>query len=937
MGSYLKNRHMIVVITFIILMCLLGGRLFYLTVIKHKSWSDAADNLSTKTVYTSAARGEIFDRYGRLIAGNKQLFAVNMIAADTDEKNLNDVALKLMDLLEKNGDTITDEFPIIINEDGSFSYTYDNDIKSWLKSQDMSTDLTAKQAFKELREREGIDKSLSNYDAQKELQNTYSIFPPISVKNMKYTSQLELEKFLEGFQLDTDLSAKKAFNKLRKKYDIDSSLSDADARKILIVRNALKNLGYQSYMPAEIASSASQQTVIELQENASKYPGVQVERKSVRYYPNGSTASHVIGYLGSISESEKAEYVKKGYSSTDLIGKEGIESYYESVLKGKPGSKTIEVNAEGQQVSEISSTEPKPGKNVTLSIDLNLQEVAEKSLEKAIKGIQRGGSFQSKYGSFGFSHAYPNCNAGAAVAVDVKTGQVLALASYPGYDPNLFAEGISSEDWDSLQSTNPRDPLSARPLYDIATMTSVQPGSTFKPITCLSALNAGFSPNTYLTCAGYVKLGSRTFGCWIWNEYHGSHGGLNMRTALEVSCNYFMYDLGSGRNLASGSKLNVDHDISNVMDYAKKLGMNEKTGLEISETIAGVPSEESKNKNIKSQLSYYLKVNASKLFESDIADNKNKLEKNISTITSWVDSDNNTMTRNVVKDQLKDLGVKNDSLDELTDKIRSDYVGQGKWTTGDKLNLSIGQGENAYTPAQMARYVATVANGGTLYDLTLTKEVEGRQISENKGVTVENSNSVAWKVIQQGMHLVAQGSNGTAKKVFGGFPYSVGAKTGTAQKSGKINTPDEVEYIKQHLSGIAPGLAFDQVQTEMKRLMKEDPKTYSSEAIAVRRAVMNLSDAKSDDIDKYKRSYSNFAWFIAFGPTDDPQIAVSVLLFQGGAGSYAGPVAREIIGQYLDLQKQYASGNYDLVGNALEDSSAGGNAAAASGGDDPAV
>lgn len=295
------------------------------------------------------------------------------------------------------------------------------------------------------------------------------------------------------------------------------------------------------------------------------------------------------------------------------------------------------------------------------------------------------------------------------------------------------------------------------------------------------------------------------------------------------------------------------------------------------------------------------------------------------------------MTRNVVKDQLKDLGVKNDSLDELTDKIRSDYVGQGKWTTGDKLNLSIGQGENAYTPAQMARYVATVANGGTLYDLTLTKEVEGRQISENKGVTVENSNSDAWKVIQQGMHLVAQGSNGTAKKVFGGFPYSVGAKTGTAQKSGKINTPDEVEYIKQHLSGIAPGLTFDQVQTEMKRLMKEDPKTYSSEAIAVRRAVMNLSDAKSDDIDKYKRSYSNFAWFIAFGPTDDPQIAVSVLLFQGGAGSYAGPVAREIIGQYLDLQKQYASGNYDLVGNALEDSSAGGNAAAASGGDDPAV
>lgn len=936
MGLNLKRRQVIIAAAFILLMCLLAGRLFYLTVIQHKTWSEAATNLSTKTVYTSAARGEIYDRYGRLIAGNKQKFAVNMIAAETDENNLNDVALKLMKLFEKNGDTITDEFPIVINDNGSFSYTYENDIKTWLESQDLSTDLTAKEAFSQLREKYGIDKSLSDYDAQTELQNTYSVYPPISVKVMKYTSQLELENFLEGFHLKTNLSAEDAFNKLRKKYKIDSSLSDADARKILIVRNALKNLGYQSYMPAEIASSVSQNTVIELEENADEYPGAEVDRKAVRYYPNGSVASHVIGYLGSINESEKQDYIKKGYSSTDLIGKEGIEKYYESLLKGKAGTKTIEVNAEGQQVDEISSTDPEPGKDVTLTIDLNLQEVAEKSLEKAIKAIRGGGVFQSKYGNFAYSKAYPNCNAGAAVAVDVKTGQVLALASYPGFDPNLFAEGISSKDWDSLQSSNPRDPLSARPLYNIATMTSVQPGSTFKPITCLSALNAGFSPNTYLNCAGYVKLGSRTFGCWIWNEYHGAHGALNMRTALEVSCNYFMYDLGSGRNLAAGTKLSVDHDISDVMEYAKKLGLNEKTGLELNEQIAGVPSEESKNTSIKSQLGYYLKVNASKLFNSDVAGNKNKLNNVIDTIKTWVDSDNSTMTRKVVISQLTDLGVKDDQVDDLADKIRSDYIGQGKWTTGDKLNLSIGQGENAYTPAQMARYVACVANGGTLYKLTLTKEAEGQQLEENKGVTVDNSNSNAWDVIRDGMHLVAQGSNGTAKKIFAGFPYSVGAKTGTAQKSGKINTEDEVKYIKEHLSGIAPGLTFDQVETEMKRLMKEDPDTYSSEAIAVRRAVMNLADVTSDDIDKYKSSYSNFSWFVAYGPSEDPQIAVAVLLFQGGAGAYSGPVAREIIGQYLDLQKQYEQGNYDLTGGAVDTSSSS-SATTTAGGSDPDV
>ena len=910
MGAFFKDRHRQIVSIFLILMCVLIARLYMLTVVQGNSWANDAESLSNKTVYTSAARGRIYDRYGRLVAGNEQTFAVHLVAAETDEDQLNDMALSLIRLLEKNGDEYNDSFPICIDEEGTLYYTYDIEIADWLKEQNMSPELTAAEAFAELRARENIDESLSAYDAQKKLQTEYGIYPPISVKKMIYTAELERNTFLESFRIDKDASAKKAFRLMREKYRIDPDLSDEDARKILLVRNVIKSLGYQSYMPAEIAAGISDQSVIELEENSDSFPGVKVERQSVRYYPNGDTACHVLGYLGRISESEKEEYVQKGYSSTDLIGKEGIESHYESILKGVPGTETVQVNAQGEEVAKLDATEPVPGKDVTLTIDLNLQKITENALQEAITQVRRGGTFRSKYGNYGYSKAYANCNAGAAVAVDVKTGQVLALASYPGYDPNLFSQGISSEDWDSLQSSNPRDPLSERPLYNIATMSAVQPGSTFKPITCLSALNKGFSPTYTLTCAGAVHLGSRSFGCWIWNDYHGAHGGLTMRNALAQSCNYYMYDLGAGRNFAAGTSLPVDHDISDVMDYATKLGMNEKTGLEISEAISGVPSEERKKNALKSQLRYYVKVNADKFFGTDIADDANALEERITTLITWIDAE---MNGSQIKDGLEEMGVKSAKLDELTAVLRDHYVNQGTWTTGDKLNLSIGQGENAYTPAQMARYVATVANGGTLYPLTLTKSIEGQGDLQAEGVTVENTNSGAWDVIRDGMHLVAQGGNGTARRVFAGFPYSVGAKTGTAQKSGKINTPDEVEYVRQHLSGIAPGLSFEEVEAEMKRLMEKDPETFSSDAAAVRRAVMNLSGADASDIDRYKRSYSNFSWFVAFGPTDDAQIAVAVLLFQGGAGAYSGPVAREIIGQYMELQEQYAAGDYSLL------------------------
>ena len=912
MRTWLGDRHNQIKLLFFVLMILLGARLFYLTVVQGQVWVERAENLSTKTVYTSAPRGEIRDRYGRLLAGNEVSYTVNLVAAEIDEKQINTVALNLLNLLEKNGEKYNDTFPIVMDGNGGFYYTYDQEIEDWLTTQNLRTDLTAEEAFEAICEREGVDSSLDKYEAQAILQNTYNIYPPISVKKMEYTQKLELTSFLQSFKLkededDEDLTAEEAFQALREKYEIDDSYSDEDARKILIIRNALKSLGYSSYLPAEIATGVSEQTIVTLEEKSYLYPGVEIGREYVRTYPNGETACHVLGYLGKISESQQAEYLRKGYTSTDLIGKEGIESYYESVLKGSDGEKLIQVNAKGEQVEVISDSDPEPGDDVYLTIDLELQKTAEEALQQALQKIRSGGTFVSEYGNYSYSKAYRNANVGAAVAVDVKTGDVLALANYPGYDPNLFATGISSEDWKMLQGENPRDPLSPLPLYNVATMTSIQPGSTFKPVTALAALNAGWNPNNRLYDNGYIDIGGgRTFGCWIWNDSRGKHGWLDLTHALEVSCNYYFADLCAGYDFYNKRNLSIDMDIEKVMDYAKALGLGEKTGIELAESAVGVPSEEAKLAATKWSLKNMLLSSAAKYFTSDLTDDSTKLEETVDEIVSWAEED---LSRGDLYKRLSEMPVQEDQLNALTDEVRSNYFSVAKWNQGDAMNLSIGQGENAYTPLQMARYVATVANDGTLYDLTLTKAVSGEmQQEESSGTKVENTNKDAYAVVREGMRLVANGSAGSARRLFAGFPYEVGAKTGTAQKSGKVNPPDEVEYIQQYLGSIAPGLSFEEVETEMRRLLSEESNIYKSESSAVRQAVINLTDGEvtTERIDAYKSTYDNFSWFVSFAPVEDPQIAVAVLIFQGGSGGYAGPVAREIIGKYMELQEVYA-------------------------------
>lgn len=916
MGRLIKTRYRLMLIVFSCLMAVLVIRLFTLTVISHDKWSEKAENLSTKTITTSAPRGNIYDRNGNILATNRQVFNVRMYNSDEDDDAVNQVALDLTQLLDKNGDEIEDDFPIKI-KNGNFYYTYDEEIKRWLRSENMPSDYTAEQAFNQLRTNLGISADEDVYTAQLEMQTTYGIYPPISVgATLSYTYENEKKTFLERYNLDESTSAAKAFKEIKNTFGIDSSVSPVKARKIMVIRDALKEQGYTKYLPVTVASEVSQESIIAIEEETSVYRNVEVASEYVRSYPSGAFASHILGYMGSISDADKAEYVnEKGYNADDLIGKDGIEAVYESTLRGQDGTKTVKVDVMGNLVENISQTDPVAGKDVYLTIDKDIQKSVEKNLEKGIKATHSGGTFTSEYGNYSTTGS-SKCESGAAVVLDVKTSEVLGMASYPDYDPNLFATGISDSDWNSLQSDNVRDPLSAQPLYNIATRSAVQPGSTFKPVTATAAMANGLNPRRYLVDGGQVKVGDTTYDCLIYTNYHTTHGAVDMAKAIGVSCNYYFYDIGQGKDYYTGQSLGYSCGVDEIIKYAKLYGLGEKTGIELTEASTTVPSAESKMQSTISAVENLLWTKSKQYFTKKALSNEAVLSEDISTIAGWCE-ENPSLEQ--IMERLPEYGVKENKVYTVAETIKYSYFEQAGWTEGDALNISIGQGENAYTPLQLANYVATIGNDGIRNKVSVVKSVGGQGIKKKEKGTDIGIDKSSYSYLIEGMKNVCTIQGGSLTSLFGSFPYEVAAKTGTAERAGRINPPDEVEYVKEHLSQWTSEITWKQVEKEMNRIMELYPNTYTSRDTAVRQAVYNLTDGKVNGtvMDASKPVYENFAWTVALAPADDPQIAICVLLVQGKASSNAGVIVREIIGDYMKLQD---SSDYRsiTIGNEIE-------------------
>lgn len=959
--SIIKN---LILVAFVVILV----KILYMTTFKYEHYTELAENKTYKQLLIKAPRGEIKDRYGRLLAGNKNLFTVQVSGDEIKRKDsngksmANDICLKLINLLEKNNEEYIDEFPIYI-QNGKYYYIFDKNIREYKNNNNIPQELDAKESFYYLVDKlvsEGVltqdDRKLEVSKLQKKL-NENGYYPPILVSKWLFTEQKNKQDWLESYGIENSkITAKKAFYEIRnnKNYKIDKNLSDSDARKILVVRDLIKSQGYSQYNPITIATDISQKTISQLEESAIELPGVSVAVEPVRYYPNTTLASHILGHMGKMPSGQEDKYLNreegKTYSKGDTVGISGIEKSYEEQLRGVDGYKKVQVDALGRITRELDVSEPKSGDTVYLSIDKDLQEDTENALKGVLEALRVGGTYKSKYGNKTFSSAAKNAASGAVIAIDAKNGDVLSMASYPNYDPNKFVNGISYEDYQALQPKNKNDVLAANPQVNLATQGVFQPGSTFKMVTGMAAIDNGLSPNYAIQDTGVIRLGgpkSRPFADMIWHKSRSNHGYTDLYKAIQESCNIYFYTIGSGKNYIGGKDPSVKVGAKGIIEYAKKFGLDDHTGLieEIDERKGSVPNMEAKLETTKTLLRDYLTKEMANDF-TDISKSKNprEYENRIEEIVSWAD-ETKTVGRVEAMERLTKMKVKEDRVETLADSIVFSYLNFAKWSTADTFNISIGQGENQYTPAQMARYVAAIGNGGNLVELSVVDRVISNDynnvdIDENKVEKIDFNNPEKLKDLIEGMKRVS--TQGSGKGIFGpNYPISVASKTGTAEKSGKIPTENEVEYLKSHMSSYGVSLdeavklaekmkkarekelteeRINEIKEELKRkdLKEEERKSLEEElkdgvnvkledtdkvnASYLRKAIKELNPKITDEkIDSYKESYKSFAWAVAVAPADDPEIAVVAMIPQGESSSNAMLLIREVLGSYFDL------------------------------------
>ena len=366
----------------------------------------------------------------------------------------------------------------------------------------------------------------------------------------------ELSSWKEKYKIDEEATAEQAFYKFKDKYEITQENIE-DIRKIITIRYKITTTGYSATKSITIATDVNEEIVAQISERNSDFPGISIETSASRIYLTGNLAAHVIGYTGKITE-ESYNAQKDIYDMDDIVGKTGVEYLFEDLLRGEDGEKQVEMAVDGTITGEYVSQNAIAGSDIVLTIDSNLQQVTQDALENCINKIKSGG-FPQTYDAQG----------GAAVVMDVNTGEVLATASYPTYEPQWFVGGISQENWAYLRDDT------RHPQLNKAIQSSYEPGSIFKMVTAIAGLESGaITSKEKINDTGVYKKYNGEWKCWYYTSYRRGHGYLNVTQALQHSCNYFFYE--------TGDRMGID----TLAKYALHFGLGKKTGIEL-------PSEKS--------------------------------------------------------------------------------------------------------------------------------------------------------------------------------------------------------------------------------------------------------------------------------------------------------------------------------------------------------
>lgn len=486
-----KFRTRTGIITGLLMACILWFlmTLYTTQIVQGAEYLEQSRRKIVRTEKVEASRGEITDRYGRVLITNRLSYNLTFDASYLAEsQNQNEAILKLIQACDEQGVAHIDNLPVSLSV--PFEYTLD-----------------------------------SSADSQ---------------KNRRFSRYLSDR----GWDVNS-VDAGELIVLMRKDFKLDESYSDQQARQIIGVRYELalrKLINTTAYIFAE---DVDIDLISVLKEGS--FPGMRINTVSKREYMT-PYAAHILGSVGRIYEEEYKELAEKGYAMDDMVGNSGVEKAFEEYLRGTDGVRIIDTNTDGKITSELYTTEPQPGGNVALTIDIRLQGATETALALTTEEMTK------KDGE---------TRGSAAVVIAVNSGEVLASASYPTYSLSSY-----NADYNQLAAD------AANPLYNRATQGIYPPGSTFKMVTAVGALEEEvITPQTLIEDKGiYTYYDDYQPRCWLYRATGHTHGKINVVTAIEVSCNYFFYDVG--RRLG----------IEKLDEYARKFGLGLPTGIEIPES-----------------------------------------------------------------------------------------------------------------------------------------------------------------------------------------------------------------------------------------------------------------------------------------------------------------------------------------------------------------
>ncbi len=494
-------RLFVIGIIVVIMFSLCLVRLINLQIINGSNLRKVSEDKLYMSMSVKAPRGNILDRYGNVLATNKQGYSIRIQKTDMSREELSEVIKNLMKLLAKENIVINDQFPV--SKEEPFGFTFKDDDEK--------------------------------------------------------TAVAKLYEWEEEYGIEKTKDVKEVINAFCDKYDIDSKYDYNMKRKVVGIMYDMNQRGFSIYNPYILAEDVSAQVIAIVKENSSVLEGVTIVETPIRVYPNGTLAAHLLGNVGVIYQDEYEKLKNKNYSMDAIIGKQGIELAMEDYLKGEDGiqgfNQTLEVLSD-----VVTTVNPVQGDNVFLTIDADLQKVMEDELSSVITNL---------------SKSVPDCNAGSAVCVDVNNGEILAMCSYPTYPPSEY-----NKKYNELIADE------GNPVWNRAIGGAYEPGSTFKMVTAIAAIEEGIiGPyDTILDKGVYKYYKDYQPQCMEW-KYGKTHGYVDVVTALQESCNYYFFDVGR--------RLGIDK----LTEYEKKFGFGQIADIEIGGEVAGtIASPENRKK-----------------------------------------------------------------------------------------------------------------------------------------------------------------------------------------------------------------------------------------------------------------------------------------------------------------------------------------------------